>query len=56
MLHKIINRILKASCLRLSGDLILGQIDPGDGPERPEQFLKIRLPRVLRQVGHTNSG
>lgn len=41
--------------LRLSGVLVFGQVDPGDGAKWSEKFLQVSLAGVLRQVGHTNS-
>lgn len=42
------------SHLRLACVLVLGQIDPRDGAERPEKLLQIRLPGVLGKVGHAD--
>lgn len=42
------------SHLRLACVLVLGQIDPRDGAERPEKLLQICLPGVLGKVGHTD--
>lgn len=40
--------------LRLSGVLVLGQIDPWDWAKWSEELLQICLTGVLRQVGDTN--
>ena len=34
----------------LAGDLILGQVDPGDAAERLEELLQVALLGVLGQV------
>lgn len=46
--------IFNASYLGLSGVLVFGQVDPGDGAEWSEEFLQVSLAGVLRQVGHTD--
>ena len=42
--------------LGLPGVLVLGQVDPGDGAEGPEELLQVGLPGVLGQVGDTDGG
>ena len=44
----------KGESLALVGLLVLGQVDPGDGPEDPEQVLQIALHHVLREVRHSD--
>lgn len=46
--------IIVVTYFRLARVLILSQVDPRDRAERSEELLQIRLPRVLRQVGHTD--
>ena len=40
----------------LAGDLILGQVDPGDAAERLEELLQVALLGVLGQVGDSDGG
>lgn len=47
---------ISATHFGLSGVLVLGQVDPGDGAEGPEQLLQVRLPGVLGQIGHADGG
>lgn len=47
--------ICNVTNLGLSGVLVFGQVDPGDGAKWSEEFLQVSLTGVLRQVGHTNS-
>ena len=42
--------------LGLPSVLVLGQVDPGDGAEGPEELLQVSLPGVLRQIGDTDGG
>lgn len=42
--------------LGLPSGLVLGQVDPGDGAKRPEEFLQVSLTSVLRQVSDTDGG
>ena len=42
--------------LGLPGVLVLSQVDPGDGPEGPEELLQVGLPGVLGQVGDADGG
>lgn len=42
--------------LGLTSGFVLGQVNAGDGSERTEELLKVSLPGVLRQIGHTNGG
>lgn len=51
---KSIMLLFHISHLRLARVLVLGQIDPRDGAERPEKLLQICLPGVLGKVGHTD--
>lgn len=51
-LHIIV--VTTKTYFRLARVLILSQVDPRDRAEWSEELLQIRLPRVLRQVGHTD--
>lgn len=42
--------------LGLPSSLVLGQVDSGDGAERPEEFLQVSLTSVLGQVSDTDGG
>lgn len=46
----------KSKTLGLPSSLVLGQVDSGDGAERPEEFLQVSLTSVLGQVSDTDGG
>lgn len=53
--HMLNVTLKRVSNLGLSGVLVFGQVDPGDGAKRSEKLLQVSLTGVLGQVGHTDS-